>query len=162
MGETEVHIQCLIDTREALRAYFRDDPNVYVGANLLLYYERGQPFLVVSPDVFVTRGIPKLPQRRAYKLWEEGRPPSFILEITSRGTRREDRVVKKALYESLGVREYFLFDPLGEYLKPPLQGYELVRGRYRRKAATETGASSAGSSGWSFVRKGRGSASTIR
>jgi len=48
VGETEVHIQCLIDAREALRNYFRDDPNVYVGANLLLYYERGQPFLVVS------------------------------------------------------------------------------------------------------------------
>lgn len=53
----------------------------------------------------MTRGIPKLPQRRTYKLWGEGRPPSFILEITSRGARREDRVVKKAPYESLGVRE---------------------------------------------------------
>ena len=26
--------------------------------------------------------------------------------------------------------EYFLFDPLGEYLRLPLQGYRLRRGRY--------------------------------
>jgi hypothetical protein len=28
------------------------------------------------------------------------------------------------------VPEYFLFDPLGEYLRPPLEGYRLRRGRY--------------------------------
>jgi hypothetical protein len=28
------------------------------------------------------------------------------------------------------VEEYFLDDPLGEYLAPPLQGYRLVAGKY--------------------------------
>lgn len=28
------------------------------------------------------------------------------------------------------VQEYFLFDPLGDYLAPPLQGYRLRRGQY--------------------------------
>ncbi len=37
---------------------------------------------------------------------------------------------KKALYEELGVEEYVLFDPLAEYLEPPLQGYRLVAGQY--------------------------------
>ena len=32
----------------------------------------------------------------------------------------------------LGVREYFLYDPLGEYLRPPLQGYRLLQGEYER------------------------------
>ena len=32
----------------------------------------------------------------------------------------------------LGVREYFLYDPLGEYLRPPLQGYRLQEGEYQR------------------------------
>ena len=32
----------------------------------------------------------------------------------------------------LGVREYFLYDPLGEYLRPPLQGYRLHEGEYQR------------------------------
>ena len=45
-------------------------------------------------------------------------------------TRRNDQVTKRALYEWMGVSEYVLYDPLGEYLNPPLQGYRLVGGRY--------------------------------
>jgi hypothetical protein len=30
------------------------------------------------------------------------------------------------------VQEYFLYDPLGEYLRPPLQGYRLQEGEYQR------------------------------
>src|SRR5262249_11103936 len=32
--------------------------------------------------------------------------------------------------ERLGVAEYFLFDPTGDYLKPRLQGFRLEGGRY--------------------------------
>ena len=40
---------------------------------------------------------------------------------------------KFGLYQDvLKVREYFLFDPHNEYLKPPLQGYRLRKGRYGR------------------------------
>jgi Uma2 family endonuclease len=140
MGETEVHVQCLVESREVLRNYFRDDSLVYVGANLMLYYEEGDIHQSVSPDVFVTRGVPKLPRRRTYLTWREGKPPDFVLEISSRKTRREDRVVKRALYESLRIPELVLFDPLAEYLKPPLQGYVLHRGAYRRMPEEEGGA----------------------
>jgi hypothetical protein len=37
-----------------------------------------------------------------------------------------------ALYQdTLKVREYFLFDPDGDYLDPPLQGFRLRKGVYR-------------------------------
>jgi hypothetical protein len=39
----------------------------------------------------------------------------------------------------LGVQEYFLFDPLREYLKPPLQGYQLFGGRYQRILPSQDG-----------------------
>ena len=35
------------------------------------------------------------------------------------------------MYERLGIKEYFLFDPLEEYLQPRLQGFTLVQGRYQ-------------------------------
>jgi hypothetical protein len=35
------------------------------------------------------------------------------------------------MYEYWGVQEYFLFDPLNEYLKPRLQGFHLVNGTYQ-------------------------------
>jgi Uma2 family endonuclease len=131
MGETDVHIDALIYLREALKDYFRDKPQVYVAGNMLFYYEEGNPAACVAPDVFVVQGVAK-GERRTYKLWEEGQPPTVVFEITSRRSRLEDLGTKRALYAMLGVREYFLYDPLGEYLRPPLQGYRLHEGEYER------------------------------
>jgi Uma2 family endonuclease len=131
MAETDVHIDVLIYLREALRDHFRDAPQVYVAGNMLFYYEEGNPAACVTPDVFVVQGVAK-GERRTYRLWEEGQPPAVVFEITSRGTRLEDLGTKRALYAMLGVREYFLYDPLGEYLQPPLQGYRLAEGEYQR------------------------------
>ena len=131
MGETDVHIDALIYLREALRDYFRDDPQMYVAGNMLLYYEEGNPAACVAPDVFVVQGVAK-GERRTYRLWDEGQPPAVVFEITSRGSRLEDLGTKRAVYAMLGVQEYFLYDPLGEYLRPPLQGYRLQEGEYQR------------------------------
>jgi Uma2 family endonuclease len=131
MAETDVHIDVLIYLREALKDYFRNEPQVYVAGNMLFYYEEGNPAAYAAPDVFVVLGVTK-GERRTYKLWEEGQPPTVVFEITSRGSRLEDLGTKRALYAMLGVREYFLYDPLGEYLRPPLQGYRLRDGEYER------------------------------
>ena len=56
----------------------------------------------------------------------------MVFEITSRGTRLEDLGTKRAVYAMLEVQEYFLYDPLGEYLRPPIQGYQLQEGEYQR------------------------------
>jgi len=134
MAETDTHRKQMVYLIEALDDYFRDDPQVYVAGNLFLYYEEGDPRQVVAPDVFVVKGVPK-GDRRTYKLWEEeDKGPQVVFEVSSRSTRKEDLGPKKGTYEMLGVREYFLFDPLGEYLEPPLVGYWLEEGGYRRAA----------------------------
>jgi Uma2 family endonuclease len=138
MAETDVHIDVLIYLREALKDYFRDEPQVYVAGNMLLYYEEGNPAACVAPDVFVVQGVAK-EERRTYRLWEEGQPPTVVFEITSRGTRLEDLGTKRALYAMLGVQEYFVYDPLGEYLRPPLQGYRLQEGEYQRMSPAGEG-----------------------
>lgn len=131
MAETEVHLDETMYLIEALRERFRADSDVYVAGDMLLYFVEGDPRSCVSPDVFVVKGVPKK-RRRVYKFWEEGgRGPCFVIEVTSDSTENEDRVKKKALYERLGVEEYVLYDPLGEYLDPRIQGYRLVRGRYQ-------------------------------
>jgi Uma2 family endonuclease len=57
----------------------------------LSYFDESEA--VVSPDVFVIFGVSKR-QRRSYKTWQEGgKLPSFILEITSRTTRKQDEGV---------------------------------------------------------------------
>jgi Uma2 family endonuclease len=138
MAETELHADVMVDLKHALQARYAGDPDVQVGGNLLLYYEEGNPRASVSPDVYLTRGIPK-GRRDTYLLWEEGLPPCFVVEVTSKSTAGEDLRRKKALYEKLGVEEYFLFDPREEYLHPCLQGYRIVNGRYQSIPVEEDG-----------------------
>lgn len=129
MAESDVHLGVIMHLVQALRDHFIADPQVYVAGNLLLYLEKGTRSSV-APDVFVVQGIPKQ-KRKTYLLWEEGQAPCFVLEATSKTTRREDLEDKKRLYAKLGVEEYFLFDPLGEYLRPRFQGLRLRGGEYQ-------------------------------
>jgi len=131
MAETDVHRDLMADLIATLKVRFAADSNVYVSGNILLYYEEGNKRKRVAPDVLVTLGVPKLPKRLYYLLWEEGKAPDFIIELTSRTTSREDKRTKRTLYRDvLKVPEYFLFDPFEEYLKPSMQGYRLVEGEY--------------------------------
>jgi len=155
MGETEVHIREIMYVCQALDEHLRHVPDVYVGADLLLYYVEGNPKMFVVPDVFVTLGVPR-GERRTYKLWQEGRPPSIVVEITSDSTRNEDVVKKKALYERLGVEEYVLHDPLGDYLNPPLQAFRLVMGRYQAVPLGPDGSFQSRTLGITFRMEGRG------
>jgi Uma2 family endonuclease len=153
MAETDTHRQAMTDTIQTLADFFRDQPDVYVAGNLLLYYEEGNPKASVAPDVFVVFGVPK-GLRRTYKLWEERQAPAVVIEFTSRSTRLEDQGEKRVVYSWLGVREYFLCDPLAEYLNPPLQGYRLVEGDFVRLDAEPDGALASEVLGMRLQREG--------
>jgi len=130
MAETDIHRDLMLDIIEMLKNHFRTSPDVYVSGNLLLYYEKGNPKKSVAPDVFVVLGIEKK-RRRTYLLWEEEKGPDFVLELVSRNTYQKDLREKKDLYSSvLKVKEYYLYDPDGQYLHPSLHGYRLTNGVY--------------------------------
>jgi Uma2 family endonuclease len=138
MAETQAHSKVMVDLLSLLERRYADVADVYVWGNMCFYYQEGNPKRFVAPDVFLVKGVGKH-LRRTYKLWEEGRAPSLVIEVTSKDTKSEDTEEKKGLYERLGVEEYLLFDPLGEYLRPRLQGYRLVDGRYERLAPEADG-----------------------
>ncbi len=130
MAETELHMRLMMALIQTLEAYFAPEPLVYVWGNLLVFYERGNRRKHVSPDVFVVRGVSKR-RRLHYLIWREKKAPEFVIELTSKSTRREDQVKKLALYRDvLKVKEYFLFDPYQDYLDPAFQGYRLRKGHY--------------------------------
>ena len=129
VGESDIHRREILMIIDMLERFFRSIHMIYVSGNLMFYYKEGEPQSVVSPDVFVVKGIPK-GLRRSYKLWEEQHIPCTVFEITSRSTRQEDRGKKQALYAQLGVHEYFMFDPLSEYLRPQFQGFTLAEKSY--------------------------------
>ena len=131
MAETPVHRLNLTDSIAMLEDWFVGRNDVYVSGNMLLYYVEGDPRRHVSPDVFVVLGVPQV-YRGCYKTWEEPKPTlDFVIEFTSKSTRGEDQKTKSELYRTvLGVREYCLFDPFEEYLKPSAQLFRLVDGEY--------------------------------
>ena len=128
VAETPLHYRRLADAAHALMARFDPEPGVYVGVNMLVYDEPGNPRRHLSPDVFIAFGVEDR-DRDIFKLWEE-ESPSFVLEMTSKTTRQEDEG-KKLRYARWGVSEYFLYDPRAEYVKPPLKGFSLVGTVYR-------------------------------
>jgi Uma2 family endonuclease len=125
MGETDLHIDWTIRVRDMLKYRYRGQ-RVYVAGNLLVYYQEGDPSRCVVPDAMVVKDC-QPGRRRIFKIWEEGRTPNAVFEITSRSTKSEDLNFKPRIYEQIGVVEHFLYDPTAEYLRPPLQGRRLTK-----------------------------------
>jgi Uma2 family endonuclease len=143
MAESELHAGEMVYAHHSLEIWLENRPDAHISTDSFLYYRQGDPSAVVSPDHYVVFGLDKR-LRDSFQVWKEGgKLPSFVLEITSKSTRRIDypakttrtksptRKNKFEIYEqTLKVAEYFLFDPTGDYLKPRLQGFRLEMGRY--------------------------------
>jgi Uma2 family endonuclease len=128
VGETDVHIDWIFRIRDILRNRYRGQ-RVYVGSDMLVYYEDGNPRRFVVPDEFIVLDCEQY-DRRTFKIWEEGRTPNVIIEVTSNRTKTKDQQTKPEIYRQLGIGEYFLYDPTAEYLNPALRGYRLQNGGY--------------------------------
>jgi Uma2 family endonuclease len=129
MGETDFHNVAMIAVREALEDFFADRPDVYVASNIVMYYRHGDPKARKDPDVLFARGVVGKHKRRSFRVWEEKVVPQVLFEIASRRTWRNDLDDKRLLYASIGVREYFVFDPERRFVKPVLQGFRTLKGQ---------------------------------
>ena len=128
LAETYAHLYAILVTLEILKQYLQGQ-QATVLADQFLYYVQGFPRLRVAPDVMVIFNVAP-GGRDNYKIWEEKQVPSVIFEITSEGTKEKDTSYKKTLYEQLGVKEYWLFDPKGEWIENKLKGYRLEKEVY--------------------------------
>ncbi|NJO41367.1 MAG: Uma2 family endonuclease [Cyanobacteria bacterium CRU_2_1] len=129
LAETYIHLYAILVTLEVLKQYLQGR-QATVLANQFLYYSEGFPRLRVAPDVMVIFDVTP-GGRDNYKIWEEKQVPIVVFEMTSEGTKNQDQGFKKTLYEQLGVQEYWLFDPKGEWISEQLQGYRLDGDRYK-------------------------------
>lgn len=129
LGETGLHVLATLGLFGALKHYFASRNDVYVAADMFLYYQEGKPGARTAPDVMVIKGVPNQ-ERRIFRLWEERVAPCTVFEVSSRSTHREDTVSKVGIYARMGVAEYFLFDPESDYLEEQLIGFRLEDGIY--------------------------------
>ncbi|MBN3899008.1 MAG: Uma2 family endonuclease [Nostoc sp. NOS(2021)] len=129
LAESYLHLYAILTTLEIIKQYLAGR-QATVLADQFLYYAQGFPKLRVAPDVMVIFDVPP-GGRDSYKVWEEGQVPQVVFEMTSQGTQKQDQEQKKNLYEQLGILEYWLFDPKGEWIEEKLRGYRLEGETYQ-------------------------------
>ena len=134
MAENTVQGRAIREAMVALEHHYKPGREVGIASDLLLYYRQGDPATSVAPDLMVSFGVRML-GLPSYKLWEIGKPPEFVLEVSSQSSRELDRTKKVELYAGLGVREYFVFDPgdpedVGDGQDGKLSGYRLWGSKY--------------------------------
>lgn len=138
MAETDIHAKLLTYLREALAIFFAEREKVYVTGNIMFYYVEGSPDEVVSLDIMVCFGVDK-GDRTSYKTWEENDViPSVVIELASRSTWHKDRTEKRELYEMLGVKEYYIFNPQYPKNLPAFLAFNLEDGELK-KVSIENG-----------------------
>lgn len=102
----------------------------FVAADVVLHYRLGDRNASLAPDLLVGFGG-GYKGELSYKLWELP-VPALVMEVLSERTSKKDMEDKKHTYETLGIDEYWLFDPTGELAPTPLTGYRLCAERYAR------------------------------
>ena len=113
---------------------YQDRPDVFVSNGGFVNYDvtngnrRVAPDLYIAFDVDVAGIYANLPN---FWVWEIGKALDFVLEVASPSTAANDLGPKRALYESLGVLEYWRLDPTGGRLYgQPIAGDRLAGGAY--------------------------------
>ena len=128
--------------RDVLENLFKregNQPDASISWDAPIYYEQGNPAARVVPDLFVTLGTDGK-RRLAYKVWEEGKVPDFVLDVASKLAEGDrDWRGKPARYAAIGVRECWRFDPTGEHFEPRLQGFRWEAGGYVELPASRDG-----------------------
>lgn len=123
MSENSYHAWLRAYLLWTLHTRYRDRGDVFVATDLAVHFEEGNRAATVSPDLMVVFGAPPH-HRMSYKLWEEPKVPDLVAEVLSEKTWRRDLTVKSALYQDLGVREFWVFDVIGK-LPAPVMGMRL-------------------------------------
>ncbi|PAX60705.1 Uma2 family endonuclease [Brunnivagina elsteri] len=115
---------------------------VFIAADLNVYYDTHHPLWYKRPDWFAVLGVPRLYEgkdlRLSYVIWQEGVDPTVMVELISPGTEKEDlgqtlREVnqpptKWEVYERiLRIPYYIIFDRYSDELKV----FQNIAGRYQ-------------------------------
>lgn len=134
MSDNTRQFEYIVYVKKGVDWLFSDDPQIFVGGDLLWYPVEGNPKLRQAPDVMVVFGRPK-GDRGSYQQWKEDNiPPQVVFEIISPGNTIPEMTRKFQFYERYGVEEYYIYDPdrlsLGGFLRQNdrLEAIEVIEG----------------------------------
>lgn len=124
MPEGILHFLLSVRLTSMLLAFFANRQDAKVFGNCMLYYEQNYPKKFISPDLMICFGLEKSPTS-VYKLWETKVVPSVVIEFASETTWLNDVSSKLAIYQKLGVKEYYVYEVDSAHLPTALVAYRL-------------------------------------
>lgn len=128
MGETSIHVKLVAEFLQMLLHFFQGRKDVFLSANMNLYYEEETPTKWLAPDILIAFGVDNH-ERTSYQVWKEPTMPQVIFEVSSERTWKNDISEKLEVYSDLGVEEYYNMDPEFAYLPAPMLAYHRLNGR---------------------------------
>ena len=135
LAQEEPHLRLRI----ILFAHYHACPDVLVsGGKGYYFYDRYDINAKFAPDCAIAFGVnaARIRARRAYMVWEAGKPPDVAIEVASPSTAVRDTGVKREIYAEIGIGEYWRLDPTGgDLYGAALVGEYLVDGEYIRYPA---------------------------
>ena len=111
MADSTIQYQLIVTIKEGCELLLKDDPNVFIAADLLWYPVEGRTDISQAPDVMVVFGRPKGDRRSYLQFREDNIPPQVVFEIRSYSDRQIKMNKKYSFYNRYGVEEYYLYDP---------------------------------------------------
>ena len=124
MAESTIQYELIVKIKEGCESLFKNDPNVFVAADLLWYPVEGRIDISQAPDTMVVFGRPKGDRLSYIQYREDNITPQVVFEIRSHNDRQTKMNKKLAFYQRHGVEEYYLYDPE----RNELQGWQRIEG----------------------------------
>jgi Uma2 family endonuclease len=124
MAESTIQYELIVKIKEGCESLFKNDPNVFVAADLLWYPVEGRPDISQAPDTMVVFGRPKGDRLSYIQYREDNITPQVVFEIRSHNDRQTKMNKKLSFYQRHGVEEYYLYDPE----RNELEGWQRIEG----------------------------------
>ena len=124
MAESTIQYKLIVKIKEGCESLFKDDPNVFVAADLLWYPVEGRIDISQAPDTMVVFGRPKGDRPSYIQYREDNIGPQVVFEIRSHNDSNTKMNKKLSFYQRHGVEEYYLYDPQ----RNELEGWQRIEG----------------------------------
>jgi len=111
MADNTLQFEWIVTLQGNLDRIFRDNPDVFVAGDHLIYPVESDNVTRLAPDVYVAFGRPK-GHRGSYKVFaEDGIFPQVVFEVWSPGNTADKMEEKRRFYEKYGAEEYYVLYP---------------------------------------------------
>ncbi len=124
MADSTTQYKLIVKIKEGCESLFKNDPNVFIAADLLWYPVEGRPEISQAPDTMVIFGRQKGERRSYLQFREDNIAPQVVFEIRSHNDRQAKMYKKLAFYNRYGVDEYYLYNPENN----DLTGWQRIEG----------------------------------